>query len=58
MVEPLPGLELEGLVHPRTCGCLQVQKEEVHIWLIATLSEVPNILNVSLAWVEKELHGR
>ena len=27
MVEPLPGLELEGLAHPRTCGCLQVQKE-------------------------------
>ena len=58
MVEPLPGLELEGLVHPRTCGCLQVQKEEVHIYLIATQSELPNILNVSLALVKKELHGR
>ena len=53
MVEPLPGLELEGLVQPRTCGCLQVQKEEAHIYLIATFSELPNILNVSLALVKR-----
>ena len=48
-VVPRLGLEVEDLVNPRTCGRLQVQVEEVHMLLIAFLSGVSNILNVTIA---------